>query len=100
MKPENPAIDNSPDTSPPQVSNEKKAPGIADKQEAKLNLEIQNLEIKNRREGRRQWTPIIATALYNTTGSSAPITAYGATLALVSWLSVLAMSETYRRTLR
>jgi hypothetical protein len=43
--------------------------------------------------------PIIATALYDMAGSSAPITAYGTALALVSWLSVLAMSETYRRTL-
>ena len=43
--------------------------------------------------------PIIATALYNMAGSSVPITAYGATLALVSWLSVLALGETYQRTL-
>lgn len=63
MKPQNPAANSSATTSPPQVVNEKKALGVADKQEAKLDLEIQNLEIKNRREGRRQWTPIIATAL-------------------------------------
>ncbi|MGH9159037.1 MAG: hypothetical protein ACRD2X_03510, partial [Vicinamibacteraceae bacterium] len=40
--------------------------------------------------------PAIATTLFGLTGSSWPITAYLATLALISWLCVRQLEETYR----
>ena len=43
--------------------------------------------------------PFIATALFGATGSSWPVTAYAAAIAVVSWLCVLGLEETYRRDL-
>jgi metabolite-proton symporter len=43
--------------------------------------------------------PAIATTLFGLTGSSWPITAYLATVALISWLCVRQLEETYRRNL-
>ena len=43
--------------------------------------------------------PFIATALFNLTGNSSLITVYATAVALVSWLSVLGLQETYRRNL-
>jgi MFS family permease len=43
--------------------------------------------------------PFIATALFNLTGNSTLITVYATAVALVSWLSVLGLQETYRRNL-
>lgn len=40
--------------------------------------------------------PFIATALFGVTGSSWPVTAYATAIALVSWLCVLGLEETYR----
>jgi hypothetical protein len=42
----------------------------------------------------------IATALFNTTSTSTWVSAYAAVLALVSWLCVLGLKETYRQNLR
>ena len=44
--------------------------------------------------------PAIATALYGAAGSSRLITIYMVTLAVISWLCVLGMRETYRNDLR
>ena len=43
--------------------------------------------------------PFIATALFGFTGSSWPVTAYVTAIAVVSWLCVLGLEETYRRDL-
>ena len=43
--------------------------------------------------------PFIATALFGMTGSSWPITAYLAVVAIVSWLCVLRFEETFKREL-
>jgi len=43
--------------------------------------------------------PFIATALFGLTGSSWPVTAYATVIAVVSWLCVLGLDETYRRDL-
>ena len=43
--------------------------------------------------------PFVATALFSATGRSTLVTAYGTTLAVISWLCVLGLMETYRRDL-
>ena len=43
--------------------------------------------------------PVLATALFSTTGNSWPITAYAVTVSLISWLCVLRLKETYRQRL-
>lgn len=43
--------------------------------------------------------PFVATALFSAAGNSWPVTAYGATLSLISWLCVLRLKETYQRDL-
>jgi hypothetical protein len=43
--------------------------------------------------------PFIATALFNLAGNSSLITVYATAVALISWLSVLGLQETYRRNL-
>ena len=43
--------------------------------------------------------PFIATALFNVAGNSSLITVYATAVALVSWLSVLGLQETYQRDL-
>jgi MFS family permease len=43
--------------------------------------------------------PFIAAALFGATGNSRLVTAYMATLALISWLCVLGLKETYRQDL-
>ena len=40
--------------------------------------------------------PFIATALYDAAGNSWPVSVYATVLALVSWLCVLGLKETYR----
>lgn len=41
--------------------------------------------------------PFIATALFDTTGNSWPVTAYAITVSLISWRCVLGLKETYRQ---
>jgi hypothetical protein len=43
--------------------------------------------------------PIIATTLFGLTGDSRLVTAYLATLSLISWLCGLRLRETYRQTI-
>ena len=43
--------------------------------------------------------PFIATALFGLTGSSWPVTGYATAIAVVSWLCVLRLEETYQRDL-
>jgi MFS family permease len=43
--------------------------------------------------------PFIATALFGLTGSSWPITAYAAVVAVVSWICMLRFEETFKREL-
>ncbi|OFW16847.1 MAG: MFS transporter [Acidobacteria bacterium RIFCSPLOWO2_12_FULL_67_14] len=43
--------------------------------------------------------PFVATALFSATGRSTLVTIYGATLAVISWLCVRGLTETYRRDL-
>jgi hypothetical protein len=44
-------------------------------------------------------SPAIATSLFSATGDSTLITVYITAMSLISWLSTLALTETYRRDL-